>query len=256
MGHARLLPVRFISYWIVMTLILSASQSVYCQKDHRIKKILHEYGMIQQGTDQGIEKGQRFLVKRQEGETYQTVGMGEIVETLNDRSAIRLVDPDTTAFLRVGDLVFDSEIEFKRYIESFRGILWGISVRDLPNLEYVTTHPGYGGIEIYRMRGEDLRMGSVPVETIEYQFWQSKLSCIRMVVRGYHTFIRLKDVCVQEFGTATQTNSDSDNYTWTGDNTFRQLQYYDMPDQGVLWISSRESIHLQQEYEAREAMLK
>ena len=255
MGRGSSFPVRSFQYVLVMILIFLGTIPVYCQKDFRIKKMIREYGMILQGSIQGVEKGDRFFVKRRDGQMLQDIGEGEIVEVLEDRSAIKLTEGSVDS-LQVGDLVFESETESRQYMESYRGLFWGIGTDDLSDLEYVTTHPDYGGIEIYTKKGDDLTFGSVPVETIEYQFWQSKLSCIRMMVKGYNTFIRLKNVCFKEFGPGTQSNPNSDDFIWTGDFTLRQLHYYAIPDQGILWISSIESVRLQQEYAAREEMLK
>ena len=132
----------------------------------------------------------------------------------------------------------------------------GMETKDLSDLEYDTTYSDFGGIHAYHKRQDDLMLGDVPLDNIQYQFWQYKLSCIRLVVSGYQKFLRFKEVCNEIFGTGHQASPNIEEYTWTGNMTFRQLKYYKSMDQSILWISSRESIRLQQEHAAHEEFMK
>lgn len=245
-----------VSVLLAFGLICLSSRPAFCQKEFQVEKMIREYGTLYQGAEQGVEEGQRFLIKRPEGDGYKHMGMAEAVIVENRRSALKLIDTTGIYILQVGDLAFDSEEEFLLYTESFRNMLWGMETKDLSDLEYDTTYADYGGILAYHKEKDDLILGGVPLDRIEYQFWQYKLSCIRIEVSGYQRFLRFKEVCNALFGTGRQPSPHIDEYTWPGNVTFRQLKYYKSLDQAILWISSRDSIRLQQEHAAHEEFMK
>jgi hypothetical protein len=237
-------------------LVFTGSHPAFCQKEYQIKKMIREYGTLYQGVEQGVEEGQHFLIKRPDGDGYKDIGTAETVKVIEDRAAIRLVDSGINENLKVGDLAFDSEEEFLLYTESFRNLIWGMETKDLSDLEYDTTYTDFGGIHAYHKAQDNLMLGDVLLDHIEYQFWQYKLSCIRIEVSGYKRFLRFREVCNEIFGIGHQQSPNIEEYTWTGNVTFRQLKYYKSLDQGILWISSRESIRLQQEQAAHEEFIK
>ena len=246
----------YLSVLWVLGLTYLGSHPAFCQKEFQIKKMIRGYGTLYQGAEQGVEEGQRFLIKRPESDGYKDMGMAEAVTVENRRSALKLIDTTGIHILQLGDLAFDSEEEFILYTESFRNMLWGMEPRDLNDLEFDTTYADYGGIHAYHKDKDDLILGEVPLDRIEYQFWQYKLSCIRFEVSGYQRFLRFKEVCYVMFGTGRQLSPLIEEYTWSGNVTFRQLKYYKSLEQGILWISSRESIRLQQEHAVHEEFMK
>ena len=73
----------------------------------------------------------------------------------------------------LGSLVF-AEYDYKLGSEpdGFRGIKWGTDISTLKDMEYLFTDPSYGGIEVYRKKNDNLRIGGVRLKTIIYGFWE------------------------------------------------------------------------------------
>jgi hypothetical protein len=63
----------------------------------------------------------------------------------------------------------------------FRGIEWGTDVKTLPMMELVINC--HNGFEIYRRKGDDLRLGDVALQQLHYGFYKGRLAWVGLVAR-------------------------------------------------------------------------
>ena len=142
---------------------------------------------------------------------------------------------------------------FKNEPDGFRGLLWGMNVKDARDLNYVNTDPRYGGIKMYTRAGDAMTIGSAKIEKIVYQFWRDRLCSVTIAVHGLDNWSGLQSATFDQFGPGSQTGLEPESYSWTGAKTSIMIQYDEGRQTGELWIGSKALAKEMQLYEKNKA---
>ena len=135
----------------------------------------------------------------------------------------------------------------------FRDLNWGTDISTLKGMAYVSTDDSYGGIKLYSRNNDVLTIGAAKVESIQYGFWQNKLSDVRIIFKGYPNFASIKDATFEKFGTGDKPDEFMERYLWTGEKTGIVLQYSQLPGKGSLFMWSQEISKQQKAYQEEKA---
>lgn len=105
----------------------------------------------------------------------------------------------TLLFLSVYDF---STLVKAEDVDGFRGMKWG---DPLPKegMKFLRKDPSYGGVYKYTRKGEDLKIGQAELDSIEYSYWNGKLSSVGIRCYGHSNFSSLLDAFKQKFGGET-----------------------------------------------------
>lgn len=130
----------------------------------------------------------------------------------------------------------------------FRGHDWGMALPGAWGLP-VQTDPSFGGIRLYQDPAEHRTMGCAAVESVEYGFWQGRLSDARVVFRGHDNYKCVLDTLKEQFGDGTQPNPSAERYVWVGGVTVILLNYDREQKTGYLTFISKGIANEQREWE-------
>ncbi len=131
--------------------------------------------------------------------------------------------------------------------EGFRGISWGTDfslVKDV--MIHPRTDPSYGGVKFYSRKDDPLEVGGVTLTSIQYGFWQNKLSDVDIKFAGYDNFNKLKKVTAHKYGRPDKPNKLKNKYYWFTNATNIVMEYNKVLNQGYMFISSEEIINRQE----------
>jgi len=137
--------------------------------------------------------------------------------------------------------------------DGFRGIRWEQDISTVEGLVYVNTDPSYGGVELYRRKGDELRIGAAKLEDILYGFWQNKFCVVKILVKGSVNWAGLKQAAFEKFGEGFQSNKYIEKYVWLGENTLMLLKYNEILEKGDLLMASKKITEQQKEWEKQKA---
>ena len=96
--------------------------------------------------------------------------------------------------------------------DGFRGIRWGTDISTLEGMEYLSTDPSYGGMNVYAREGDSLYIGGAKLQSINYDFWRGKFCSVVVHTKGYINFSALKDACFARFRKGFQPNRYIEKY--------------------------------------------
>ncbi len=122
--------------------------------------------------------------------------------------------------------------------DGFREIKWGTDIHDLKGMEYLRTDPSFGGVKMYRKKGDVLEIGNAKLESIEYGFWNNKFSNLIIRTNGVSDFNGLKSAFFQKYGAGIKTNTFMEDYIWDGALTKAALNLTPITEKGKLWMAS------------------
>ena len=134
----------------------------------------------------------------------------------------------------------------------FHGHDWGMALPKAWGLP-VRTDPSFGGIRLYEDPADTRTMGCATLESVEYGFWQGRLSDVRVTFRGYDNYKCVRDVLKERFGDGTQPNKTAERYVWPGGVTAILLSYDQERKAGYLTFISRGIGNEQREWERAQA---
>ncbi|HQT95823.1 MAG TPA: hypothetical protein PK435_14425 [Thermoanaerobaculaceae bacterium] len=134
----------------------------------------------------------------------------------------------------------------------FRGHDWGMTLPRAWGLP-VQTDPSFGGIRLYEDPGEARTMGCAKLESVEYGFWQGRLSDVRVEVRGYDNYKCVLDNLKEQFDDGVRPNPTVERYVWAGGVTTIVLAYDPQAKKGYLTLVSKGMLSEQREWERAQA---
>ncbi len=146
------------------------------------------------------------------------------------------------AFLAVAASAYQNEEP------GFRGHEWGLALPREWGLP-VLTDPSFGGIRLYEDPAEKRTMGCAHLESVEYGFWQGRLSDVRVGVRGHDNYKCVLDTLNEQFGDGVQPNPSVERYVWAGSVTTMVLIYDPQAKKGYLTIISNGMLNEQKAWE-------
>jgi len=166
--------------------------------------------------------------------------------------------------LLISTVAFAVDGEFKPGSEpdGFRGIKWGTDISTLSDMEYVTTNPGsgYGEIQIYKKKNDELTIGGATLNRIEYAFWRRKVCGVVIYADGSVAQARLKEAIFAKFGKGFYEGNKNDlplnnteGYYWYGETTTMMLGYNEFSKAVIYTLLSTETLNQQTEYGKQKA---
>ena len=137
--------------------------------------------------------------------------------------------------------------------DGFRGIKWGTHISNLKGMEYVRTDPSFGGVKVYRRKGDVLQIGSAKLDRIEYGFWKGRFCSVYIYTSGNVNWSGLKEAVFEKFGKGYQPNEFIERYDWLGTKTLMELEYNKISEIGTLWMHSVKISDEQEAYKKQKA---
>ena len=120
--------------------------------------------------------------------------------------------------------------------DGFGKIYWGMDVIILKDIEYSRKDPSYGGIDIYRKKGDDSCIWGVATKNIEYLFWKGRFCGILFFEEGFSGYERFRVAVSKEFGEGNKPRSDQEYYVWEGKKTLMALEYDLVAKRILFWM--------------------
>ena len=100
----------------------------------------------------------------------------------------------------------------------FRDIKWGTHLSRIEGLEQYG-EPGANGVQSYLRRGEELEIGGVFADRIQYRFWKGKFCAADVFMRGATYWDIFKRSVFERYGEVEQsesTDKKEETYSWDG----------------------------------------
>jgi hypothetical protein len=92
--------------------------------------------------------------------------------------------------------------------EGFGKIYWGMDVIILKDMEYCRKDPSYGGLDVYRKRGDDPCICGVAARNTEFLFWKGRFCGILFFEEGFSGYEQFRVAVSKEFGEGNKPFSD------------------------------------------------
>jgi hypothetical protein len=138
------------------------------------------------------------------------------------------------------DKMFTYDYSFKPGSEpdGFRGLKWQTDIATLDPLHTMEVIAIVGPFVYYKKNQEDLRLVTVKLDDIIYEFWNGKFSGVIIRVKGNNQFQILKDYVFARFGPGQRSKAlaqlDVQDFYYNGVKTRMYLKYSDMDRTGEL----------------------
>jgi hypothetical protein len=134
--------------------------------------------------------------------------------------------------------------------DGFRGLKWGTEFSAIEGeMTYSRTDSSYGGVKMYKRKGDGLTIGGAELKSIEYGFWRNRLCSVMITLEGSGNFSSLKDAVFLKFGEGRKPNQFMEEYLWGGEVTGMTLEYSVVTNQGHLFMFSSEICREQKKFE-------
>jgi hypothetical protein len=139
--------------------------------------------------------------------------------------------------------------------DGFRGLKWGTEFSTVESqMEHVRTDPSYGGIKLYRRLGDEMKIGGAELQSIQYGFWQNKLSNVVILFEGYTNFTSVRDSALEKFGRGSQPNRYIERYFWFNDpDATITIDYSEGLRKGRMYMSSKQITAEQKRFNEKRA---
>lgn len=147
-------------------------------------------------------------------------------------------------FLSISNFVFAQSLNLKEFKsgsepDGFRGIKWGQDISVLEGMIYAGPHLNPEN-KVYNRKNNDLEIENVKAKNITYYSWKNKFYMVRIEIRGYENFNRIKDAFFEKFGSQEQLELPTKElketmiaYGWEG-HTTKIILNYSKPLNGAL----------------------
>ncbi len=96
-------------------------------------------------------------------------------------------------------------------------------------------------------------IGSATLEKIAYTFWHDKFCGVVLYTKGFSNWNGLKNAVFEKFGKGYQNNEYLEEYSWFGEKTNISLDYNDVAQKAMLWISSKQMTEEMRLYDTKKA---
>jgi len=120
--------------------------------------------------------------------------------------------------------------------DGFGKIHWGVDILTLSDMEHSRKDPSYGGIDIYRKKGDDSWLCGVAVKNIEYLFWKGRFCGIIFFQEGFSGYEKFRDAAAKEFGLGKKPFGDQEYYLWEGEKALVALEYNPVGKKVLFWM--------------------
>lgn len=124
---------------------------------------------------------------------------------------------------------------FENEPDNFRGIKWGTTLADLPDMVVQRTS---GEEKICQRKNDKMQIGDATLNTLEYAFYKERFYGVFIEYQGYDKYLSLTDTLFYAYGKQDGVGIDGfASYYWDGINVkvwFRYDIYVNGPDRGVI----------------------
>jgi hypothetical protein len=134
------------------------------------------------------------------------------------------------SFLMSALILLTSGIAGVQSAETFRGIPWGTDKKEITDL---VEGPKKGEVETFT-RGEQKRVGEIPVETIYYLFYKGKFGAAMIIFQGASNFSGLKDSLSQKYGPSKTADPLREEYSWDLEDLTIFFEYLPAQNKGSI----------------------
>lgn len=111
----------------------------------------------------------------------------------------------------------------------FRGMKWGSSLRDLPELKLLAED---GNLKFFEKTNDLTKFGDTEVDKIIYGFHKDRFYNVMIYYSSPASFFRIRDMLSQEFGQPFQPSESEKKCFWNGEQVNLLLNYDDASNTG------------------------
>jgi hypothetical protein len=122
----------------------------------------------------------------------------------------------------------------------FRDLQWGDPVSAAGGLQLIDSAMDLEGVTEYERPGDILFIGSTPITSIIYAFWQDQLYTVTIWMQGYSDFTALREMVFKQFSRGRLSDQSGERYLWSQTPTDMMLEYIRASEKGLLWLRSCE----------------
>jgi len=154
------------------------------------------------------------------------------IQPLAEEREIKEVKTKKTSSSWASIVIWD-ELGFES--DGFRGIKWGTNICCLKRM---VDMGDYGGFQIYKKRGDYLRVGDLELETVGYAFWQYEFCGVVIQTLGNANWEKLKKAVFWEFEKNEAEEKHEKNkisYCWSKTSQIVSLTYDKISKMGELF---------------------
>jgi len=120
--------------------------------------------------------------------------------------------------------------------DGFGKIYWGMDVIILKDMEYCRKDPSYGGLDVYRKRGDDPCICGVAARNTEFLFWKGRFCGILFFEEGFPGYEQFRGSVWKEFGEGNKPFIDQEYYVWEGKKALMALEYNPVGKKILFWM--------------------
>jgi len=132
---------------------------------------------------------------------------------------------------------FAAAFSYQNEPDGFRDVKWGAPLDTVQGLRE-TRRDDPRKVAFYARDEDKMEVGGIPVESIEYGFYDGRFLVASVRTADYKTFSQLRVSCTNMFGLGSVMNKGGDLYVWPGVTAIVRLRYDADKNKGVLTITS------------------
>jgi hypothetical protein len=106
----------------------------------------------------------------------------------------------------------------------------------LKDMEYCRKDPSYGGIDLYRKKGDAPCICGVAARNTEFLFWKGRFCGIIFLAERFSGYEKFRDSVREEFGEGNRPFPDQEYYVWEGEKTLMALEYNPAGKKILFWM--------------------
>ena len=111
----------------------------------------------------------------------------------------------------------------------FRGIKWGSSFREMPNMKLLAED---GGLKFFERENDGKKIGDADVDKIIYGFYKDRFYNVMIYYNSPSNFARLRETLSRDFGKPFQPVESEKKLFWNGEQVNLLLNFDDASNTG------------------------
>lgn len=147
---------------------------------------------------------------------------------------------------------YSQQSEDAENMEGFRGLSWGTPLKEIQN-QMIECNEIDGKILFCVRENEDMNIGGASLASLQYVFYDEKLSGALITTEGSSNWTALKEATIAKFGSLTQPNEFIERYLWSEGDTFLIIEYNEFVGEGSMYLYSIKMMKIKEEQDKKAA---
>ena len=111
----------------------------------------------------------------------------------------------------------------------FRGMKWGVNIRDLQGMELMAEE---GDLKFFERTNDPTKLGDAEVDKVIYGFYKDRLYNVMIYFRSPSNFTKLEAMFSNELGKPFQPNTSEKKLFWNGEDVNLLLNFDEASNNG------------------------